>query len=69
MPGIRVNAVTPAVFNRPLLRQMKQEFIDFLLSKIADAMRTHTSENFTQRPSSLLDLIAAAMKVMPSTPS
>lgn len=28
-----------------------------------------TSENFTQRPSSALDLTAAVMKVMPSTPS
>jgi 2-dehydro-3-deoxy-L-rhamnonate dehydrogenase (NAD+) len=32
--GIRVNAVTPAVFRSPLLAQMKQEFIDFMLSKI-----------------------------------
>jgi 2-dehydro-3-deoxy-L-rhamnonate dehydrogenase (NAD+) len=32
--GIRVNAVTPAVFRSPLLAQMKQDFIDFMLSKI-----------------------------------
>lgn len=32
--GIRVNAVTPAVFQSPLLAQMKQDFIDFMLSKI-----------------------------------
>jgi NAD(P)-dependent dehydrogenase (short-subunit alcohol dehydrogenase family) len=32
--GIRVNAVTPAVFRSPMLRQMKPEFIDFMLSKI-----------------------------------
>jgi 2-dehydro-3-deoxy-L-rhamnonate dehydrogenase (NAD+) len=32
--GICVNAVTPAVFRSPLLKQMKQEFIDFMLSKI-----------------------------------
>jgi NAD(P)-dependent dehydrogenase (short-subunit alcohol dehydrogenase family) len=32
--GIRVNAVTPAVFRSPLLAQMNQEFIDFMLSKI-----------------------------------
>jgi 3-oxoacyl-[acyl-carrier protein] reductase len=32
--GIRVNAVTPAAFRTPLFAQMKQEFIDFMLSKI-----------------------------------
>jgi 2-dehydro-3-deoxy-L-rhamnonate dehydrogenase (NAD+) len=32
--GIRVNAVTPAVFQSPLLAQMKPDFIDFMLSKI-----------------------------------
>jgi 3-oxoacyl-[acyl-carrier protein] reductase len=32
--GVRVNAVTPAVFRSPLLAQMKQDFIDFMLSKI-----------------------------------
>jgi 3-oxoacyl-[acyl-carrier protein] reductase len=32
--GIRVNAVAPAVFRSPLLAQMKQDFIDFMLSKI-----------------------------------
>jgi 3-oxoacyl-[acyl-carrier protein] reductase len=32
--GIRVNAVTPAAFRSPLFAQMKQEFIDFMLSKI-----------------------------------
>jgi 3-oxoacyl-[acyl-carrier protein] reductase len=32
--GVRVTAVTPAVFNSPLLKQMKQDFIDFMLSKI-----------------------------------
>jgi 2-dehydro-3-deoxy-L-rhamnonate dehydrogenase (NAD+) len=32
--GIRVNAVTPAVFRSPLLAQMKQDFIDYMLSKI-----------------------------------
>jgi 3-oxoacyl-[acyl-carrier protein] reductase len=32
--GIRVNAVTPAVFRSPLLAQMKQDFIDFMLAKI-----------------------------------
>ena len=32
--GVRVNAVTPAVFRSPLLTQMKQEFIDFMLAKI-----------------------------------
>jgi NAD(P)-dependent dehydrogenase (short-subunit alcohol dehydrogenase family) len=32
--GIRVNAVTPAVFRSPLLAQIKQDFIDFMLSKI-----------------------------------
>ncbi len=34
MTGIRVNAVTPAVFRSPLLAQMKQDFIDFMLAKI-----------------------------------
>lgn len=32
--GICANAVTPAVFRTPLLSQMKQDFIDFMLSKI-----------------------------------
>jgi len=32
--GVRVNAVTPAAFQSPLFSQMKQEFIDFMLSKI-----------------------------------
>jgi NAD(P)-dependent dehydrogenase (short-subunit alcohol dehydrogenase family) len=32
--GICVNAITPAVFRSPLLEQMKQDFIDFMLSKI-----------------------------------
>jgi 3-oxoacyl-[acyl-carrier protein] reductase len=32
--GVRVNAVTPAVFRSPLLAQMKQDFIDFMLSKV-----------------------------------
>jgi len=32
--GIRANTVTPAVFRSPLLAQMKQDFIDFMLSKI-----------------------------------
>jgi NAD(P)-dependent dehydrogenase (short-subunit alcohol dehydrogenase family) len=32
--GVRVNAVTPAVFSSTLQMQIKQEFIDFLLSKI-----------------------------------
>lgn len=32
--GVRVNAVTPAVFRSPLLAQMKQDFIDFMLAKI-----------------------------------
>lgn len=32
--GIRVNAVTPAAFRSPLLNQVTQEFIDFMLAKI-----------------------------------
>ncbi|HMG58183.1 MAG TPA: SDR family oxidoreductase, partial [Burkholderiales bacterium] len=32
--GVRVNAVTPAAFQSPLFSQMKQDFIDFMLSKI-----------------------------------
>ena len=32
--GVRVNAVTPAVFRSPLLAQMKPDFIEFMLSKI-----------------------------------
>jgi 3-oxoacyl-[acyl-carrier protein] reductase len=32
--GIRVNSIAPAVFNSPLLAQMTQAHIDYMLSKI-----------------------------------
>jgi 2-dehydro-3-deoxy-L-rhamnonate dehydrogenase (NAD+) len=32
--GIRVNAITPATVDTPILKQLSQEFIDYMLSKI-----------------------------------